>query len=269
MVNYILYRGGWVFSGEPHCEVQLSEYQASKILSEGGYLLRNCYDFDCKEPTSFWYLIKDTYQGSSEYSKKINKYIEKAHAKFDIRLISREMMCEQGLNVMAAAYNQYKVHEYKLPNKDEWIKEMYGYDDSIDFWGCIDRETGLLQAYSICKRNKDSVNLQSSKVNPAFLPKFYPMYGLYDARNRYYLQEKGYKYVITSARSITQHSHIQEFMIDKMNFRKAYARMKVYYRTPLKMMVNILYPFRKYIPIRKVRILLYQEAMSRNELKDE
>lgn len=178
-------------------------------------------------------------------------------------------MCEQGLNVMAAAYNQYKVHEYKLPNKDEWIKEMYGYDDSIDFWGCIDRETGLLQAYSICKRNKDSVNLQSSKVNPAFLPKFYPMYGLYDARNRYYLQEKGYKYVITSARSITQHSHIQEFMIDKMNFRKAYARMKVYYRTPLKMMVNILYPFRKYIPIRKVRILLYQEAMSRNELKDE
>lgn len=49
-------------------------------------------------------------------------------------------MCEQGLNVMAAAYNQYKVHEYKLPNKDEWIKEMYGYDDSIDFWGCIDRE---------------------------------------------------------------------------------------------------------------------------------
>ena len=93
----------------------------------------------------------------------------------------------------------------------------------------------------------------------------YPYYGLIYEMNRYYLNEMKLKYVCDGARTITEHSNIQLFLIEKFNFRKAYCQLQIVYIWWMKILVNLLYNFRKIIPFRKVKSILNMEAMKRNK----
>ena len=80
--------------------------------------------------------------------------------------------------------------------------------------------------------------------------------------NKYYLEEKRLKYVNDGARSITEHSNIQSFLIEKFNFRKAYCHLDITYKWWLTVLVKVLFPLRRFIPISKVRTVLRQEEYS-------
>ena len=60
--KYSVYRNAWRFTGPPHEEQKLDKEDYSNLLSMGGLLVRNTYDFDCKEETCFWYVIKDQFE---------------------------------------------------------------------------------------------------------------------------------------------------------------------------------------------------------------
>lgn len=180
-------------------------------------MLRNLYNFDCSKRTNFWYIIKDNYC-ESDYSKNVRKYIAKANLKFEIRRISKKRMIKQGFDIYEKAHLHYKVNDGFQLKKSDFVAEINEMNDKYEFWGCIDRDTDIMQAYSICHVHDKMCWFKYSRVNPEFLPKYYPMYGLYDARNRYYLKEQKLKYVLTSARSITEHSELQSFLIEKFGF---------------------------------------------------
>ena len=93
----------------------------------------------------------------------------------------------------------------------------------------------------------------------------YPFYGLIYVMNEYYLRQNSFSYVCDGARSITGHSNIQPFLIDKFGFRCAYAYLKIYYRAPLGLIVKALFPFRKWIHNKKVKAILNMEAMCSNK----
>lgn len=57
--NYRLYKQAWVFNSDLHKEVQFGTDDILGLFSKGGLMVRNVYDFDAKEETSFWYVIKD------------------------------------------------------------------------------------------------------------------------------------------------------------------------------------------------------------------
>ena len=137
--------------------------------------------------------------------------------------------------------------------------------DKHEIWGCVDRETGKLEAYSICRIEGDVCYFESSKANPEFLTKYYPFYGMYDARNRYYIREKCFRYCVSSARSVSEHSNIQNFLIEKLHFRKAFCRMDMHYVWWMSALIKILYPFRNLITISKVKSLLNMDAMARGD----
>ena len=66
--KYYVYRGAWRFAGPPHEEQKLDKEAYSNLLSMGGLLVRNTYDFDCQKETFFWYIIKDKFNGLDEFS---------------------------------------------------------------------------------------------------------------------------------------------------------------------------------------------------------
>lgn len=263
-LEYGFYRHALIWEGAIHKEPQLNRKEAKELMKYSkAWMLRNLYDFDCQDETNFWYIIKDSYS-EDEYSKKVRKYIEKANAKFEIRLISRKRILAQGFDVYNNAHEHYKINDGFRLSKAEFRFEIENMpDDRYEFWGCIDKETNLLQAYSICEVHDGMCWFKYSRANPEFLPKHYPMYGLYDARNKYYLGEKKLLYVMTSARSITQHSEIQSFLIEKFGFRKAYCRLKIFYKPWLKILVKLAYPFRRFILIRTIKNLLAFEHLNR------
>lgn len=228
-------------------------------------MLRNIYDWDCGEETNFWFIIKENYS-EADYPKKTRKYIEKANVRFEFRIIDFDTYRKYAFDVYEAAFNHYKVNDGSRQSQDQFEKGAEKFGRDIDIWGAIDRETGKLEAYSICRRKGDTVDYQTSKANPEFLPKYYIMYGLYDARNKYYFLEEKCKLAITSARSITEHSNIQNFMIEKFGFRRAYCHLAIHYKAWLRTLIYIAYPFRKFIPVKQIQNILRFEAINRGEL---
>ena len=63
MNGYALYRNAWRFEDAPHLETRLEPEEWKSLLKKGGLLVRNTYNFDCQDVTSFWYVIKDQYEG--------------------------------------------------------------------------------------------------------------------------------------------------------------------------------------------------------------
>lgn len=115
------------------------------------------------------------------------------------------------------------------------------------------------------KVTDDSCEYHTMKAIPKY-QKLYAYYGLIYEMNRYYLEECKVKYVNDGARSITNHSNIQPFLIEKFKFRKAYCHLSINYKWWLGMAVGMLYPLRKLIPLRQVKALLDMEAMARGEV---
>lgn len=70
ILNYKLYKHAWIDKCAPHHGEKLSQNDIRLLLSNGGVMVRNTYDFDCKEETSFWYVIKDSFDGMEELSSR-------------------------------------------------------------------------------------------------------------------------------------------------------------------------------------------------------
>lgn len=265
MNNYKLYKGAWV-SEDPVNETHLSDKESASLLNSGGYLVRNVYDFDCGEDTSFWYVIKDKFGGMEELSTKKRNQVRKSFKMCDVMKVSREEMLAQGYEVYALAAEGYKVKAV-VPSVEEF-ERRFSIDNvkNHEFWAAFDKHTKKMIAFSINFVHNDICDYETMKAIPLFQRSHYPYYGLLYEMNRYYLEEKGLRFVNDGARSITNHSNVQPFLIDTFNFRKAYCRLDIKYKWWFGIIVKTLYPIRKIIRTPKVQAILNMEAMARNEL---
>lgn len=263
------YKGAWINSLPPHKSSKLSDIEMSNILKRGGFLLRNTYDFDMNISTSFWYVIKDSFNGLDELSSNVRTKVRKALKTYDVEKVSPETLKNIGVSIFNAALVSYKVKANTITQKeldDRITKEKS--EGNFEYWCIFEKTSRKAVALSINRVDEDCVEYQTLKAIPEYLKgSTYPYYGLIYEMNRYYLEEKKKKYVNDGTRSITEHSNIQIFLIEKFKFRKAYCRLQIKYRWWLKICIDILYPFRNLIPILKIKAILYQEEMKRNQNK--
>ena len=265
MNNYKLYKGAWV-AEDPLREAHLTEDECNAILNGGGYLVRNVYDFDCGEETSFWYVIKDKFGGMEELSSKKRNQVRKSFKMCDVRMVSREEMLAQGYEVHASSAESYKIKAV-VPSVEEYERGLSVENAKThDYWAAFDKETRKMIAFSINYVHGEICDYETMKAIPSYQKSHYPYYGLLYEMNRYYLEEKGLNFVNDGARSITNHSNVQPFLIDTFNFRKAYCRLNLTYKWWFGIIVKSLYPFRRFIKITKVQAILNMEAMARNEI---
>lgn len=259
MEQYRYYKGAWIFAHDPHLEYRLSDKEVSEMLNKGGLMVRNVYDFDCKEETSFWYVIKDSFGGMEELSSKMRNQVRKCFKTMRVERISSEYLMANGYEVYVEASDSYRVKAV-APTKKEFENRIKSSVEN-EYWGVIDIETNKLVAFCMNAVTDESCEYRTMKAIPKY-QKLYAYYGLIYEMNRYYLEERKVKYVNDGARSITNHSNIQPFLIDKFKFRKAYCHLSIKYKLWLKFMVKSLYPFHKFISIRQVKALLDMEAMT-------
>lgn len=263
--KYSLYRNAWRYSGPPHEEQKLDKEAYDNLLRMGGLLVRNTYDFDCQEETCFWHVIKDQFEGMEELTSKTRNRINKAFDHLEFKLIDISIVKEFGYPILKATYEDYAVSDREMNKEifDSYL-QVYNYKKH-ECWGIFDKADGKMIGFQInwlwdnaCQYDLIGV-LPQYKRNQSF-----PYYGLFHTMNQYYLKEKGYMYVTDGTRSISEHSNIQPFMIEKFNFRKAYCQLAIHYRWWMKIAVNLLYPFRKTITLPRIRAILNMEAMQRH-----
>lgn len=258
--KYRLYKGAWIYGHNPHKELRLSDEDVKLLLKKGGVMVRNVYDFDCSEETSFWYVIKDSFGGMAELSSKMRNQVKRCIKTMRVEKISSQTLLEHGYEVLVSAVDNYKV-KATPPTKAEFEFRIKNADEN-EFWACFDIETDRMVAFCMNAVTSESCEYRTMKAIPEYQKK-YAYYGLIYEMNRYYLEERGLKYVNDGTRSITGHSNMQPFLIDKFHFRKAYCNMKIHYKWWLGVAIKLLYPLRNIIKVSKVRAILNMESMAK------
>lgn len=264
MKNYKLFKGAWK-SIDCNKERELTAKECRELLRSGGVLVRNVYDFDCNDNTSFWYVIKDSFGGMEELSSKKRNQVKKSFKMCDVRKVNREEMIINSYDVYKESAKGYKI-KAEVPSKESLTKRFSEKNaETHDYWAVYEKENCKMIAFAINGIHDDYISYDTMKAIPSYLRTHYPYYGMIWEMNRYYLNERGYKFVNDGARSITEHSNIQPFLIDTFNFRKAYCHLKLTYKWWLWLVVKILYPFRKVIK-GNLQAILKMEAMARGEV---
>lgn len=261
--KYRLYKGAWIFKHDPHLEKRLNDDEVKALFSQGGIMIRNAYDFDCNEETSFWYVIKDSFGGMEELSSKMRNQVKKCFKTMRIASLTAEELKQKGYPVFVEASKSYKVKSLP-PSQEEFYVRIDNAEEN-EFWGCYEIDTDRLVAFSMNAASNESCEYRTMKALPEF-QKQYAYYGLIYEMNRHYLEERKLKYVNDGGRSITNHSNIQPFLINKFNFRKAFCHLDIHYKWWLGLVVKLLYPCRRVLKIRQVQSLLNMEAMTRKAI---
>lgn len=260
MSDFYLYRNSWI--SVPHFDICLTDSQCKELLSKGGWLVRNTYDFDQKESSNFWYIIKDSFGGLSEHTSNERRKIRKALKNFDYKIVDKQVIEAGGLEIIKAALEQYSVRD-RVVNKNIFQDMLNSWTvENHDFWGAIDKTNGRLIGFIVVRLFDNACFYDLVMVHPDCKHNSkYPYYGFFYSLNEYYLGEKKFKYVTDGSRSITEHSNIQPFLEHVFKFRKAYCKLKIRYKWWFGIIVRVLYPFRSIIPSRNVRAVLNMHGM--------
>ena len=122
LVTWRLYKSTWIFLEESKEEL-LSSEEANALLKERGLMVRNTYDFDTKEETSFWFIVKDHLENISELPFSARRNIRRALRFYNIRKINVNEFSEKALPIINSAQKSYKVKS-KVTSKKEFDKEI-------------------------------------------------------------------------------------------------------------------------------------------------
>lgn len=266
--GYCEYKHCLVYDGPAYEESKLTSREALTLLKHSGaWMLRNTYGWDCKEETNFWEVICDKPTTMEDLSSNTRHKVRRALCACDFRKVSATTLVEHnGYEVYSRAFERYK-NVVSVEQKESWEQSRIttGRNNNKEFWGAFLKENGQLVAYAENTISGKGVSYNTLKAIPEMMQKHYVFYGLLFAMNAHYLAERGFAYVTDGFRSITEHSNIQPFLIQKFRFRKAYCRLSLYYQPWLKFAIAILYPVRKIIPSLKVKYILKFEEIRRNK----
>lgn len=260
--DFYLYRHAWRYSFQPHAEPHLTEKQKRELLRKGGLMVRNTFDFDQKEETDFWYLIKDSFGGFAEHSSNERKKIRRSLKSFDFILIDNKTLRKEGYPIIKVAYKDYSVSDRRMSklifNKylDQCERARY------DYWGVYEKESGQFVGFSIVKVWHDSCEYDTTIIEPRYKHNTtYPFYGLFYKMNEHYLGNLHFKYISDGTRSITEHSNIQEYLENNFKFRKAYCKLEIKYRWWFGLIIRLLLPVQKHIGNINVKAVLRMHRM--------
>ena len=231
----------------PHIEISLDEPDARDLLeATPARFVRWSTDFDMKEKTTFWHVIKDGWCSLEELSKNTRNQVRKGLKNCTVNLLSPESLARSGYRVYTRALTSYNT-DLKIMTEQEFFDTTMelAEDDSIEFWGVRDHQENLI-AYAQNRIQDGCCNYQVIKLDPAHRS-MYPGYALVFEMNRHYLNEREMAYVNDGARSIRHDTRVQDFLIQKFKFRKAYSRLHVVYRRNIQFAVKALYPLRSII----------------------
>jgi len=262
------YNGALIPIRPPHIDSNI-ENVASLLKLENAFLARWVTEFDCERETEFWYVICDKNLEINDYSLNTRSKIRRGLKKCVVMKITKQEIIENAYDVYKNAFLKYTTYSI-CKTKINFIHEIKSLGAEWEFFGVYYKEK--LIAYCMCSLNDGTCNYSTIKFHPQYL-KYYSSYALFYTMNRYYLSERNLKYVNDGARNLVHKTNIQDFLITKFGFRKAYCRLHVIYNPILRFIIMFIYPLRfafyrfnnKFAV--KITALLWQEKIIRSFYK--
>jgi len=266
-IRWYRYQGALLPRVPPHREVRLTPEEQRELLAESGALFLR-YTSEWKRPGGeFWYVIKESFGGMEELSANTRSKVRRGEKRNEVKMVDAETIAEKGYEVYRRAFEAYETF-IRPVGAEEFAASVFSKKDR-EFWGVFDRASGKLVAYSENFIEEETCHYSTIKFHPDYL-RNYTSYILFYAMNRYYLEEKGLRYVNDGARSISHETDVQKFLMEKFGFVKAHVRMEVAYRRDVALAVKLLYPLAGMIAridhpaAKKISVVLTQEKIRRS-----
>ena len=231
----------------PHETADLSPIQDKTIWQMNGkpYFARWTSDFDCGYETNWWYVIKDTQFDISNLKAKRRYEINKGVKFFDVKEISPMDYKEELYHVQASALSAYPVKYRPNLNKTSFLLNVEKWSSYITL-GAFLRETGELCGYALLTyENESCVNFMVLKTKHEYENKSVNAALVEGAMRRFesFLATGGY--ICDGSRSINHETAFQDYLEKYFEFRKAYCKLHVTYKSTMAGIVKCLFPFRK------------------------
>lgn len=270
-IEWYPYNGALLPNVPPHHNITLSKQEQQELSNKSGaYFLRWTDHFDIHEESSFWYVVKDKPESLESYKSKVRNQIKKGLNLCIVEPATAAEISEYG-------YFPYSKAVMNYPHNNEPIQESlfkHQYlallnDKNHEFWIVKERESAMVIAYAHIILDGNMCSYSSIKFDPDYLH-LYGGYALIFAMNTHYINERHFDYVSDGARSIAHSTNIQEFLIHKFQFRKAFCTLHLAYRKDIGYLIRLLYPFRHWLAnvrhpmLRKLSTLLIQEELCRS-----
>lgn len=270
-IKWFLYNGALVPDVPPHIEIKLSGGQVKYLLGKSkAYFLRWPCDFDCGFETEWWYLIRDKSINLDEFDSKRRLEFKKGIKRCTVKKVDAEYIAKNGYEIYKSAFDSYDTF-LKPVGQAEFHNRMMSRKDNraFDFWAAFSRSDGKMIGYYMNRIGPECCLYSTGKFRPDYL-KEGVHHALIHEMTNYYLNEMGLRYVCAGARSISHKTNVQEFLVHKLHFRKAFCRLNLVYNPLVKIIITILYPFRDVISridtgvINRITVLLRQEGIRRS-----
>lgn len=233
-----------------------------------GYFCRYIDKYDIEKETEWYYVIKEGSEELDNYKSSKKRHIIKGLDNFKVSKIDIETVRKQGY----VLFKKWNDSFGNLCNEEEYYEQI-NYDNKseqiIDYFGIFDKENNLVgysKNYIVTEPRKIAFYETIAYDPNCLLDNI--NYAVIHEMNKYYLNELKFDFITNGSKNVYHKTNIQDFLISKFNYRKAYCTMKVVYRKDIKILVNLLYPFRKFLKkIEKIDSLLFQEEIRRSFLE--
>lgn len=248
MINWKYYNGALLLDGRPpHADNKdITVDDAKKALkSLGGYFCRWTTDFDCGEETSWWYCIKDAPIDINKLTSKQRYRVNKGLKYWDtIQLHEDEIKkySEQLFEVAIDCFKEYPAKYRPKLDYSTFCEEIKKGVIENDYWALIDKESKQLHGYAVCGIDKDYVSLSAVKIRPEVF-KLEPNAAIAYELCRYYINDKGYKYICDGERNIRHETSYQDFLCRVLDFRLAYCHLNLVYSNKVNNILFFMRPF--------------------------
>lgn len=266
-IEWYKYHGALLPKIEPHNNIFLSSKDKNILLKQSkAFFLRYTNEWNRSE-SEFWYIVKNDFKGLDELSSNTRSKVRRGLKNCEVKKVSYLDIIENGYDVYSSAMKNYKDNILILSQIE--FKKNKVYNNEYDIWAVYEKITGKMIAYSSNKIQNNIANYTEIKFHPKY-QKLYSSYALFYEMNRYYLENNNFLYVHDGTRSIAHNTNIHQFLIEKFKFKKIYCNLVLDYRWDIKLLVNLLYPFKFLIKkcnlniCKKLAILLEQERIRRS-----
>lgn len=269
-IEWLNYQGVLIPNVPPHISITLSRSDINTLLKQSNaYFIRWNSNWDCKTPTEFWHVIKDSKPSLESLSSNTRHNVRRGLKRCQFKKTTVDALIKEGYNVYLQAFNQYQT--FITPQtKVEFIENLQSLSrkSGWEFWEARNAD-GQLIAYSINLVRDHVCEYKTTKFDPDFSNN-YTSEGLFYTMNDYYLNELQLTYIDDGSRSLSHQTNIQDYFINKFGFRKAYCKMNIAYAFKTKLAVTLLYPFKPLLEkmssgvIQKIVVLLKHEEIRRS-----
>lgn len=200
-------------------------------------------DYDCKEPTGWWFMVKDKPFDFMDVHKTYRRKIRRGLKNFDIMVIDPTAYAEELYHIEREALASYPSKTRLKLDHDQFIAEMRNRRDGVTI-AAFSKEDGSLAGYCYDIVYDDYILASVQTARPSQEIKHLNAALAYSELDHFKKELAAGVYLMAGERTMHHRTNFQDYLEKYFGFRKVYSKLHIAYRPGVKPIVDFLYKIR-------------------------